>query len=251
VAKTHPRADSRDMFVVHDMFRREFKAIPGLVSEVPEGDGAQVTIVADHVVWMVTFLHAHHHGEDLFIWPKLLERVPVKIDPLIFTMEAQHKGLAQALDDLGAKAAGWRKSSAAAERNAVAGAATDLLVLIADHLGLEEREVLPLIEHLPHRERVEAGRRVGAEGDVVRPAQGGLRHDPQRRGPGAGADHAEHHPPRPLDDLFPHRAPGLRQIRRTLPHRRRSRAPRSSLSQRAMTNPDDDVIAELRRTPAR
>jgi hypothetical protein len=86
VAKTRPMADSRDMFVVHDMFRREFKAIPGLVSEVPEGDGAQVTIVADHVVWMVTFLHAHHHGEDLFIWPKLLERVPVKIDPLIFTM---------------------------------------------------------------------------------------------------------------------------------------------------------------------
>jgi hypothetical protein len=122
-------ADSRDMFVVHDMFRREFNAIPGLVSEVPGEDGAQVTIVADHVVWMVTFLHAHHHGEDLFVWPKLLERVPVKIDPLIFTMKAQHKGLAQALDDLGVKAAGWRKTSAAAERDAVAGAATDLLGL--------------------------------------------------------------------------------------------------------------------------
>jgi hemerythrin-like domain-containing protein len=139
-------ADSRDMFVVHDMFRREFNAIPGLVSEVPGEDGAQVTIVADHVVWMVTFLHAHHHGEDLFVWPKLLERVPVKIDPLIFTMKAQHKGLAQALDDLGVKAAGWRKTSAAAERDAVAGAATDLLGLIAEHLDLEEHEVLPLID---------------------------------------------------------------------------------------------------------
>jgi hypothetical protein len=61
-------------------------------------------------------------------------------------MEAQHKGLAQALDDLGAKAAGWRKTSAVQERDAVAGAATDLLVLIAEHLGLEEREVLPLID---------------------------------------------------------------------------------------------------------
>ena len=28
MVKTHPMADSRDMFVVHDMFRREFKAIP-------------------------------------------------------------------------------------------------------------------------------------------------------------------------------------------------------------------------------
>jgi hypothetical protein len=61
-------------------------------------------------------------------------------------MEAQHKGLAQALDDLGAKAAGWRKTSAVQERDAVAGAATDLVLLIAEHLGLEEREVLPLID---------------------------------------------------------------------------------------------------------
>ena len=28
VLKTHPMADSRDMVVIHDMFRREFKAIP-------------------------------------------------------------------------------------------------------------------------------------------------------------------------------------------------------------------------------
>lgn len=144
--KTQPMADSRDMFVVHDMFRRQFKAIPGLVSEVPAGDAAQVAIVAGHVAWMVTFLHAHHEGEDLFVWPKLLERIPVKIDPLILTMEAQHEGLAQALDDLAAKAASWRTTSAAPERDALAGAATELLVRIAEHLGLEEREVLPLID---------------------------------------------------------------------------------------------------------
>jgi hemerythrin-like domain-containing protein len=144
--KTQPMADSRDMFVVHDMFRRQFKAIPGLVSEVPAGDAAQVAIVAGHVAWMVTFLHAHHEGEDLFVWPKLLERIPVKIDPLILTMEAQHEGLAQALDDLAAKAASWRDTSAVQERDALAGAATDLLARIAEHLDLEEREVLPLID---------------------------------------------------------------------------------------------------------
>jgi hypothetical protein len=143
------------------MFRREFEAIPGLVSEVPEGDGALVTIVADHVAWMVTFLHAHHEGEDLLVWPKLLERVPVKIDPLIFTMEAQHKGLAQALDDLGAKAVDWRNTSAVQERDALAGAATDLLVLIAEHLDLEERKVLPLIDaYLTEKE----WKRVGGSG---------------------------------------------------------------------------------------
>jgi hemerythrin-like domain-containing protein len=148
VLKTHPQpmADSRDMFVVHDMFRRQFKAIPGLVSEVSEGDAAQVAIVADHVTWMVTFLHAHHEGEDQFVWPRLLERIPEKIDPLILTMEDQHAGLAKALDDLAAKAASWRSTSAAQERDTLAGAATELLARIAEHLGMEEREVLPLID---------------------------------------------------------------------------------------------------------
>ena len=144
--KTQPMADSRDMFVVHDMFRRQFTAIPGLVSEVPAGDAAQVAIVAGHVEWMVTFLHAHHEGEDQFVWPKLLERIPTNIDPLIMTMEAQHAALAQALDDLAAEAAAWRTTSAVPERDALAGAATELLGRIAEHLGMEEREVLPLID---------------------------------------------------------------------------------------------------------
>lgn len=95
---------------------------------------------------MVTFLHAHHEGEDVYVWPKLLERIPVKIDPLILTMEAQHAGLARALNDLARKAADWRTTSAVQERDALAGAATDLLVRIAEHLDLEEREVLPLID---------------------------------------------------------------------------------------------------------
>jgi hypothetical protein len=115
----------------------------GVAGQNRGGDGAQVAIVAGHVAWMVTFLHAHHEGEDLLVWPKLLERVPHEIDPLIYTMETQHAGLAQALDDLGAKAADWRETSAVPERDALAGAATELLVRIAEHLDLEEREVLP------------------------------------------------------------------------------------------------------------
>jgi hemerythrin-like domain-containing protein len=156
--KIQPMADSRDMIVIHDMFRREFKAIPDLVSGVPEGDTARVGIVADHVAWMVTFLHAHHEGEDLMVWPRLLERVPAEIDPLIETMETQHAGLATALDDLKAKAADWRTTSAARERDVLAGAATDLLLRIADHLDLEERKVLALIDrYLTEKEWQEVG----------------------------------------------------------------------------------------------
>ena len=156
--KTQLMADSRDMFVVHDMFRRQFDAIPGLVSEVPNGDTAQVAIVADHVKWMVSFLHAHHEGEDENVWPRLLERLPGQTDPLIYTMEAQHKGLATGLDELAVKAAHWRMTASGQERDALAGAATDLLLRIDEHLGMEEREVLPLIDkYLTEKEWKQVG----------------------------------------------------------------------------------------------
>jgi Hemerythrin HHE cation binding domain len=158
VSKTRPMADSRDMVVIHDMFRREFQAIPGLVGGVPEGDGARVAVVADHVTWMVTFLHAHHEGEDLLVWPKLLERCPAETNPLVHTMEAQHDGLDRALKSLEAKAADWRRTSAARERDDLADAATDLLARISEHLDLEERQVLPLIDaYLTEQEWQEVG----------------------------------------------------------------------------------------------
>jgi hemerythrin-like domain-containing protein len=158
VSKSQPMADSRDMIVIHNMFRREFKAIPSLVSGVPEGDAAKVAIVADHVTWMVAFLHGHHEGEDEMVWPRLLERVPGETDPLIFTMEAQHEGLAKALDDLAARAAEWSTTCTAPDRDAVAVAATDLLPRIAEHLDLEERKVLSLIDrYLTQKEWAQVG----------------------------------------------------------------------------------------------
>jgi hemerythrin-like domain-containing protein len=158
MSKTQVMADSRDMIVIHQMFRREFKALPAFVSNVAAGDSAQVAIVADHVEWMVTFLHTHHEGEDMLVWPRLVERCPTEVEPLIFTMEAQHHGLALALDSLAVRADQWRTTSAAPERDALAGAATDLLVRIAEHLDLEERKVLSLIDtYLTEKEWKQVG----------------------------------------------------------------------------------------------
>ncbi|MCW2526007.1 MAG: hypothetical protein JWM76_867 [Pseudonocardiales bacterium] len=155
---SNPMADSRDMIVVHTMFRKQFSAIPGLVSGVATGDRDRVAIVADHVVWMVEFLHAHHEGEDMMVWPRLVERCPVEVEPLIFTMESQHHALALALDDLALQATGWRATAAVEERDALARAATVLLLRIAEHLDLEERKVLSLIDkYLTEKEWKEVG----------------------------------------------------------------------------------------------
>jgi hemerythrin-like domain-containing protein len=158
MSKTDPMADSRDMIVVHNMFRRQFAAIPGLVSGVADGDSDRVTIVADHVVWMVEFLHSHHEGEDMLVWPRLVERCPTETEPLIFTMESQHHALAVALDDLAVTAARWRTTCRALERDSLTDAATTLLVRIAEHLDLEELRVLSLIDtYLTEKEWKQVG----------------------------------------------------------------------------------------------
>jgi hypothetical protein len=73
-------------------------------------------------------------------------------------MEAQHHGLAQALDEIKAKAIAWRTTCAVRERDALADAATELLVRIAEHLDLEEREVLSFIDrYLTEKEWKEVG----------------------------------------------------------------------------------------------
>jgi hemerythrin-like domain-containing protein len=151
-------ADSRDMIVVHTMFRKQFAAIPALVSEVPAGNHKQVALVANHVEWMVKFLHSHHEGEDMMVWPRLVERCPTEVEPLIFTMESQHHALALALDDLAARATDWRRTAAIAERDAIAEAATELLGRIAEHLDLEELKVLSLIDkYLTEKEWKQVG----------------------------------------------------------------------------------------------
>jgi hypothetical protein len=67
----------------------------------------------------VTFLRTHHEGQDLLLWPRLLERGPVEIDPLIETTKAHPAGLANALDDRRAKAVAWRNTAAVQERDAL------------------------------------------------------------------------------------------------------------------------------------
>ena len=158
MSKTQVMADSRDMLVIHQMFRREFQAIPALVRDVSAGDHTRVAIVADHVEWMATFLHTHHEGEDMLVWPRLVERCPAEVEPVIFTMESQHHGLSLALDGLTAQAVAWRKTCAVAERDALATTATDLLVQIAEHLDLEESRVLSLIDtYLTEKEWKQVG----------------------------------------------------------------------------------------------
>ncbi|MFI7024210.1 hemerythrin domain-containing protein [Micromonospora sp. NPDC049900] len=152
-------ADSRDMYVVHSLFRREFPAAAALVRTVPADDVPAAARVADHVLLLTGALHTHHSGEDKHVWPKLLQRGPDEIAPLVESMESQHESLHAALAEVEERVTVWRDTATVADREALAAAVDALIAPMAAHLDAEEAHVLPLIDkYLTDEEWAEAGK---------------------------------------------------------------------------------------------
>ncbi|MET8176954.1 hemerythrin domain-containing protein [Streptomyces clavifer] len=151
--KYEKMADSRDMIGAHDAMRREFGALPELIAGVPTGDAHGTDVVAGHVLLMVDFLHAHHTSEDDHVWPRLRERCPDDVGPLIETMDQQHAPIEDELKALAASGRRWQATADASDRDAVAAVAERLLPALYEHLALKEEQILPLIDrHLTEHE---------------------------------------------------------------------------------------------------
>jgi hemerythrin-like domain-containing protein len=142
---TDDRPDTRDMLVIHQVFRRELGLLPDLVRRVEPGDTARAATVAGHYALVARFLHDHHHGEDLLVWPLLHERAPEAAE-LVASMEADHARLAALLDEGASRVPAWAADPTAERRDAVATLADDLHAQALAHFDVEEREVLPLCE---------------------------------------------------------------------------------------------------------
>ena len=115
-----PGAMTREMTLVHAAFLREFFLMPELVANVAAGDRERAEIVAGHIATIADGLHHHHTGEDIEIWPRLLERSPEEVRPLVHGMEGHHEGIAARLDEL--------------------------LPVLLEHLDMEVAYVLPIME---------------------------------------------------------------------------------------------------------
>lgn len=138
------RVDTRDMVTVHRFLRREFRLLPDVVRSVVPGDTARVTVVADHLEFLTTFLHHHHTAEDNNLWPIMLERVPDELAPLVELMESQHHRVDELLQLVGGIVPQWRVSVDAARREEVAGLLAELSAALDEHMEAEEDHILPL-----------------------------------------------------------------------------------------------------------
>lgn len=140
------RADTRGMLKVHAMFRREFGLLPALISGVSPGDQERTTLVADHIEFMCSILHAHHTLEDEFLWPRLRDRGADEGVAISLVMETQHSDMAQIIDQLNEQLPRWRHSAGTQHGQALRQAAERLFPALLSHMSVEESRALPMVE---------------------------------------------------------------------------------------------------------
>lgn len=146
---THPSAptvlDTREMLVVHSLFRRELRLAGGLVRRVRPGDGRRATLVADHLAVVEDVLHHHHVAEDELLWPRLEQRVPEELAPVVQLMETQHEKVDSLLGQIGTLRPSWARTPDRSRTDELAELYDQLYIHTAEHLDAEESRVLPLV----------------------------------------------------------------------------------------------------------
>jgi hemerythrin-like domain-containing protein len=159
-ATTTAPIDTRQMNTVHSFFRREFRLAGGVVRRVEAGDGKRAQVVADHVDLLTRTLHHHHTHEDELIWPKLLQRVPEELAPIVRLMEAQHGRVDALIAEIDEIRPRWAVTGGAPDRDRLADLLDQLYVHLSEHLDAEEERVLPIIaRNITEEEWHEVGER--------------------------------------------------------------------------------------------
>ncbi|RAN99872.1 hypothetical protein GUI43_05901 [Micromonospora noduli] len=149
-------ADVRDMYMAHSALRREFSLLPQLVRDVTPGDTTRAEVVGGHAEMLCHILHLHHEGEDLLLWPRLLERGGAEAAAIVPTMEAQHHAIEDAHAAVLALLPQWRRTARGGEQ--LADALEQLRAALIEHMALEESEILPLAQrHVTAREWMQLG----------------------------------------------------------------------------------------------
>jgi hemerythrin-like domain-containing protein len=137
-------ADVGEMYLVHTMLRREFGLLPDLIRGTDRNDTKRRALIGEHAQLLCQILHAHHEGEDLVLWPLLLERAEAEATQIVAVMGEQHQAIAAAHDEAVHRLGGWCRSGHGGE--AFATVLDGLVQVLTAHTALEEKAVLPLAQ---------------------------------------------------------------------------------------------------------
>jgi hemerythrin-like domain-containing protein len=135
--------DTHEMVLIHRVIRREIGQLPRLFRSAAN-DRARSKIIGVHARQMLDFLHTHHTGEDLLLFPLLRERRV--LDPeLMDRMDAQHAQVNDAVVAINAELPAWTASADAAAGERMAAVIDETMPTLIGHLDEEEQKLLPIV----------------------------------------------------------------------------------------------------------
>lgn len=155
--------DTSVMPTLHTFFRRELRLAAGVINGVADGDRHRAGVVSDHLDFVTRSLHHHHTIEDELLWPKLLERVPEELAPIVHLMESQHERLDALLQEIARVLTTYRATADAETRDRLADLFDTVYAHLVEHLDAEEARLLPIaaraLTQVEWDEMGEAGRK--------------------------------------------------------------------------------------------
>ena len=138
--------DMTMMYLMHHAFRRDLETFAKAVPVTPVDDRRCWEAMAERWDRFSTFLHHHHHGEDTWLWPFLMERVSAGDRATLQAMEDEHADIDPALEACAAGFTRMAEHPDADTRAALSVRLTALRESLGRHLFHEETETIALIQ---------------------------------------------------------------------------------------------------------
>lgn len=138
----HGPADTRSMGIVHSALRRDLERTRMVLSSEPHPPEERRRALAAHLIWMMHFLHIHHTGEDVGLWPLIRAKNPAA-EALLDRMDADHQRIAPCISALEDAARAYRDDAQA--REPLLASLAELTEVLLPHLRREELEMMPVV----------------------------------------------------------------------------------------------------------
>jgi hemerythrin-like domain-containing protein len=135
------RPDTSDMPAVHKVFRTALASAPALL-ESTRTDGERRRLIANYYLNILSFLEAHHHGEELLVFPLIIERAPDQA-ALIAVANQQHEQVMGLIEMTNVGLQSWAQDNYVL--NDMIRQLAALETCLVPHLDQEERDVLPIV----------------------------------------------------------------------------------------------------------
>jgi len=144
--KTDPNApaDTAMMGIVHTALRRDLTRTTTALTAGQPPAAAQRAALTAHLIWMMDFLHGHHEGEDVGLWP-LMRSSDAAASELLDQMEHDHAQIAPEIERLRSATHRYAGDGSHAARVGLIEALASLRAVLDPHLHREETEMMPIV----------------------------------------------------------------------------------------------------------